>query len=340
MRRGGRPPLLSSKRHIVWVDEPYDRVLAIMPAMYDDLWTAGKGMYKSEPVVADGGEVIIYAPHVTEVSRTHGRMIEEVGYHCRDYFLGQWDRFKKYPGGILAHSTHVKGNGTYDAATGVESPAHPGDAGDRHLQRALRADQSGLQGSAHGRSARLRRRSEDARHPARGRDVVSQSKSLDCSDDWPAGYSRSWPSEPAWEIDDVQDRRCRARRDGRQPRAQHRQQGISGRGLRPRRGEDAGVRGRAVERLGHRQRRCAGQADGGARAAAARPDDGARRRRRSTASSRTFGRTSSAKTSSSTAATRFSATPIGAPTSSRRPDSASSAWACQAAKKARCEGRR
>jgi len=113
---------LSSQRHIVWVDEPYDRVLAIMPPMYDDLWTAGKGMYKSEPAVADDGEVIIVAPHVTEVSRTHGRMIEEVGYHCRDYFLAQWDRFKKYPGGILAHSTHVKGNGTYDAAAGVEAP--------------------------------------------------------------------------------------------------------------------------------------------------------------------------------------------------------------------------
>jgi nickel-dependent lactate racemase len=114
--------MLSSQRHIVWVDEPYDRVLAVMPSMYDDLWTAGKGMYKSEPVVADGGEVIIYAPHVTEVSRVHGRMIDEVGYHCRDYFLAQWDRFKHYPGGILAHSTHVKGNGTYDAAASVEDP--------------------------------------------------------------------------------------------------------------------------------------------------------------------------------------------------------------------------
>lgn len=113
---------LSSRRHIVWVDEPYDRVLAIMPAMYDDLWTAGKGMYKSEPVVADQGEVIIYAPHVKEVSRVHGRAIDEIGYHCRDYFLAQWDRFKKYPGGILAHSTHVKGNGVYDAATSVEDP--------------------------------------------------------------------------------------------------------------------------------------------------------------------------------------------------------------------------
>ena len=113
---------LSSRRHIVWLDAPYDRVLAVMPAMYDDLWTAAKGTYKTETVVADGGEVIIYAPHVTDVSRVHGRIIGEVGYHCRDYFLGQWDRFREYPGGILAHSTHVKGLGTYDGRSGVEHP--------------------------------------------------------------------------------------------------------------------------------------------------------------------------------------------------------------------------
>jgi nickel-dependent lactate racemase len=115
-----RAATLSSRRHIVWVDEPYDRVLAVMPTMYDDLWTAAKGAYKSEPVVADDGEVIIYAPHVTEVSRVHGRLIDEIGYHCRDYFLAQWERFRRYPGGILAHSTHVKGLGTFDAANRVE----------------------------------------------------------------------------------------------------------------------------------------------------------------------------------------------------------------------------
>ena len=114
--------MLSSRRHIVWVDEPYDRVVAVMPRMYDDLWTAAKGAYKSEPVVADGGEVMIYAPHVAEVSHVHGRLIDEIGYHCRDYFLSQWDRFRGYPGGILAHSTHVKGLGTYDTASGVERP--------------------------------------------------------------------------------------------------------------------------------------------------------------------------------------------------------------------------
>jgi nickel-dependent lactate racemase len=113
---------LSDQRHIVHVDEPFARVLSVMPEMYADLWTAAKGMYKVEPAVADGGEVIIYAPHITEVSHTHGRLIDEIGYHCRDYFLGQWERFQHYPGGVLAHSTHVKGLGTYDAATGVERP--------------------------------------------------------------------------------------------------------------------------------------------------------------------------------------------------------------------------
>ncbi len=113
---------LSSRRHIVWLERPVKRVLSIMPEMYDDLWVAGKGMYKMEPAVADGGEVVIYAPHVREVSYTHGQLIEAVGYHCKDYFLKQWDRFKDVPGGILAHSTHVKGQGTFDPDTSKETP--------------------------------------------------------------------------------------------------------------------------------------------------------------------------------------------------------------------------
>ena len=113
---------LSSQVHIVWLDEPVQRVLSVMPTLYDDLWTAAKGMYKMEPAVADGGEVVIYAPHITEVSYTHGRLLDEIGYHCRDYFLKQWDRFKDYPGGVLAHSTHCKGLGAYDPSTGIETP--------------------------------------------------------------------------------------------------------------------------------------------------------------------------------------------------------------------------
>ncbi len=111
---------LSSQRHIVWVDRPFRRVLAVMPTMYEDLWTGAKGMYKSEPAIADGGEVVLFAPHIWEVSRVHGREIERIGYHCRDYFLKQWERFRDVPGGVLAHSTHVKGKGTFEG--GVEKP--------------------------------------------------------------------------------------------------------------------------------------------------------------------------------------------------------------------------
>ncbi len=113
---------LSSQLHVLYVDKPYRRVLSVMPTMYDDLWTAAKGMYKMEPAIADGGEVIIYAPHITEISYTHGKVLDEIGYHVRDYFAKQWDRFKGYPWGVLAHSTHLKGMGEYDAETGIERP--------------------------------------------------------------------------------------------------------------------------------------------------------------------------------------------------------------------------
>jgi nickel-dependent lactate racemase len=113
---------LSGFRHIIYKSKPFQRVLSCVPEMYSDLWTAAKGMYKLEPVVADGGEIVIYAPHVDEVSFTHGGLIEQIGYHCRDYYLTQWKKFEHYPGGVLAHSTHLKGLGKYDPETGVETP--------------------------------------------------------------------------------------------------------------------------------------------------------------------------------------------------------------------------
>jgi nickel-dependent lactate racemase len=111
---------LSSQKHIEWVERPYRRVLSVMPEMYGDIWTAAKGMYKAEPAVEDGGEVVIYAPHITEISYTHGAFIERIGYHCRDYFVKQWERFADVPRGVLAHSTHLRGQGTFDVETGLE----------------------------------------------------------------------------------------------------------------------------------------------------------------------------------------------------------------------------
>ncbi|NUQ32701.1 MAG: DUF2088 domain-containing protein [Dermatophilaceae bacterium] len=108
-----------AQTHVTYLDEPVDRVISVIPEMYDDIWTGAKGFYKLEPAVADGGEVILYAPHITEISTSHPE-INEIGYHCRDYFVKQWDRFKHIHWGTLAHSTHLRGAGTYDAKTGEE----------------------------------------------------------------------------------------------------------------------------------------------------------------------------------------------------------------------------
>src|SRR3954451_13256148 len=108
---------VAAETHIRYLDAPVRRVLSLIPAKYDDMWTGAKGFYKVEPIVADGGEVVLYAPHISQVSRMHPQ-IAEIGYHCRDYFVKQWDRFKTYPWGDLAHSTHLRGAGTFGAVEG------------------------------------------------------------------------------------------------------------------------------------------------------------------------------------------------------------------------------
>ena len=110
---------VAADAHVRYLDAPVRRVLSIIPGMYHDIWTAAKGFYKVEPVVADGGQVVLYAPHVRDISSTHPE-IGEIGYHCRDYFVKQWDRFRIVPWGVLAHSTHLRGAGTYDETTGEE----------------------------------------------------------------------------------------------------------------------------------------------------------------------------------------------------------------------------
>lgn len=111
---------LSANLHVQYVEKPFKQVLSVLPEMYDEIWTGAKGMYKLEPVVADGGELIIYAPHIHQFSISHGKVLDQIGYHVRDYFVKQWDRFKDYPWGVLAHSTHLRGMGSYE--NGIESP--------------------------------------------------------------------------------------------------------------------------------------------------------------------------------------------------------------------------
>jgi nickel-dependent lactate racemase len=111
---------LSNQIHVVREPRPFASVLSCAPAMYDELWVGGKCAYKLEPVVADGGELIVYAPHISQISAMHGDTIRRIGYHVRDYFLKQMHRFENVSRGVMAHSTHVKGIGAYD--DGIERP--------------------------------------------------------------------------------------------------------------------------------------------------------------------------------------------------------------------------
>lgn len=113
---------LTEKLHVCFKPKPFHTILSCAPDMYDELWTAGKCMYKLESVLADGGELIIYAPKLKKISDTHGKLILKTGYHCRDFFLKQWDKYKQTPWGVLAHCTHVFGAGQYDATTNTEKP--------------------------------------------------------------------------------------------------------------------------------------------------------------------------------------------------------------------------
>jgi lactate racemase len=108
---------VAAETHVEYLDAPVRRVISVIAARYPDLWTGAKGFYKVEPVVADGGEAVLYAPHITEIAAMHPRLME-IGYHCRDFFLAHWDRYRDVPLGELAHSTHLFGAGTYDEARG------------------------------------------------------------------------------------------------------------------------------------------------------------------------------------------------------------------------------
>jgi nickel-dependent lactate racemase len=108
---------VAAQTHVEYLAAPVRRVLSLVAPRYTDLWTGAKGFYKVEPVVADGGEVVLYAPHITEVAAMHPDQVG-IGYHCRDFFLAHWDEYRGHPRGELAHSTHLYGAGTYDPEDG------------------------------------------------------------------------------------------------------------------------------------------------------------------------------------------------------------------------------
>ena len=71
---------VSAQLHIRYTGRRYKRVVALLDQHYDELWVGGKASYKLGGIIADGGELVIYAPHLKGISTTHGALIEKYGY--------------------------------------------------------------------------------------------------------------------------------------------------------------------------------------------------------------------------------------------------------------------
>jgi nickel-dependent lactate racemase len=75
-----RAAKVSSEVHIKHIGRKYKRVVALLDRHYDELWVGGKASYKLGSIIEEGGELIIYAPQLNQLSATHGHLIEKYGY--------------------------------------------------------------------------------------------------------------------------------------------------------------------------------------------------------------------------------------------------------------------
>ena len=114
----------SSQLHVIYIDKPLNSVVQVINENYDEIWTAGKGSYKlqSPGVMADGGEIIIYAPHIScfHSKSEMDNALRQIGYHCKDYVKNYLKSNPEFSRNIAAHVIGVRGAGKYDTKTGKE----------------------------------------------------------------------------------------------------------------------------------------------------------------------------------------------------------------------------
>ena len=114
----------SSKLHVIYINKPLNTVVQVIDVSYDEIWTAGKGSYKlqSPGVMAPGGEIIIYAPHI---NCFHSRpemdlALRQIGYHCKGYVKKYLKSNPDFSKNIAAHVINVRGAGSFDVNSGKE----------------------------------------------------------------------------------------------------------------------------------------------------------------------------------------------------------------------------
>ncbi len=114
---------VSRQVHIKYTGRKYQRVVALLDEHYDELWAGGKASYKLGGIIEEGGELIIYAPHLRSISETHGRLIEKYGYAPLDRVREMVALSTELQNNlaVAAHLAHVSYAGQRDAAGHVVS---------------------------------------------------------------------------------------------------------------------------------------------------------------------------------------------------------------------------
>ena len=108
---------VSRQVHIKYTGRKYQRVVALLDEHYDELWVGGKASYKLGGIIEEGGELIIYAPHLRSISETHGRLIEKYGYAPLDRVREMVALSTELQNNlaVAAHLAHVSYAGKRDA---------------------------------------------------------------------------------------------------------------------------------------------------------------------------------------------------------------------------------
>lgn len=113
-----RAAAVSSQVHVKRIGRKYKRVVALLDRHYDELWVGGKASYKLGSIIEAGGELIIYAPHLKQLSATHGHLIEKYGYapleQVREMVAGSDELRANLC--VAAHLAHVSYGSTSNAA--------------------------------------------------------------------------------------------------------------------------------------------------------------------------------------------------------------------------------
>jgi nickel-dependent lactate racemase len=120
-----RAAKVSGEVHIKHIGRKYKRVVALLDRHYDELWVGGKASYKLGSIIETGGELIIYAPELKQLSATHGHLIEKYGYapleHVREMVAGSDELRANLC--VAAHLAHVS-YGSARNASGKLTPRY------------------------------------------------------------------------------------------------------------------------------------------------------------------------------------------------------------------------